>query len=323
MATIRKRNGKWQVRIKRAGTPEQYKTFHRKADADQWARRMESEADRVGFPTNLDTLRSKTVADLISRYEHEVVIYKRAAQVEGIILKVLKRQPFAKLSLANLSPEPFATYRDKRLRAVKPATVCREIGLLHHVFKIAITEWGVPLQSNPLANVRKPKISNRRERRVTSTELERIEREARPDIWHLTCLALETAMRRGEMLNISWQDVDWTQRVLHIPQTKNGTPRTIPLTDRALWILKDRWSEVDGSGPFPLSAAAVRLSWDRTLRRAGINNLRFHDLRHEAISRFFEKGLSVPEVALISGHKDYRMLFRYTHLRAQNILRKL
>lgn len=119
-------------------------------------------------------------------------------------------------------------------------------------------------------------------------------------------------------------DVDWINGLLTIPVTKTGRPRTIPLRDSAIEILK---RQAVGKGKddrlFPLSANAFRLAWERLKRRAGIQDLRFHDLRHEAISRFFEDGLSLPEVALISGHRDPRQLFRYTHLEASKIAAKL
>ena len=137
----------------------------------------------------------------------------------------------------------------------------------------------------------------------------------------LIILAIQTGMRRGELLGIQTADLDFEARTLHIPVTKNGHPRTIPLTEKASAVLKASISDSDRI--FPPSANAFRLAWERLKRRVGIEDLRFHDLRHEAISRFFEMGLSVPEVALISGHRDYRMLFRYTHLRAEDVVKKL
>ena len=135
-------------------------------------------------------------------------------------------------------------------------------------------------------------------------------------------LAVETGMRRSELLNSRSCDVDLQNRLLHIPHTKNGSARTIPLTERAVELLKERLT-TDTDHPFSLSPNAVRLAWDRLTERAGIEDLHFHDLRHEAVSRFFELGLSVPEVALISGHRDYRMLSRYTHLKACDIVAKI
>ncbi len=121
---------------------------------------------------------------------------------------------------------------------------------------------------------------------------------------------------------IRWDHINIEARLLEIPITKNGHPRTIPLSPKSIEILErrraDKWDCA-----FPISTNAVKLAWHRLITRSGIENLHFHDLRHEAIIRFFEKGLTVPEVALISGHRDYRMLFRYTHLRAEDIVAKL
>ena len=122
-------------------------------------------------------------------------------------------------------------------------------------------------------------------------------------------------MRRGEILNIRTEHING--QTLFIPQTKNGHPRTIPLTKRALNILEN--SEL----PFAYTPNALRIAWERLKKNGNIIDLHFHDLRHEAISRFFEKGLSMPEFALISGHKDVRMLFRYTHLKANDLLLKI
>ena len=122
-------------------------------------------------------------------------------------------------------------------------------------------------------------------------------------------------MRRGEILKIQPHNIKG--RILVLPMSKNGSSRQIPLTKKAIQILND------SKLPFVTTPNALRLSWSRLKKKGNIKDLHFHDLRHEAISRFFEKGLSIPEVALISGHKDARMLFRYTHLKAEDILRKL
>ena len=142
-----------------------------------------------------------------------------------------------------------------------------------------------------------------------------------PLIWPIIDIAVETAMRRSEILSLTWENVDIQNGTCHLPMTKNGSPRTVPLTSKARQIVKSCFQ--NSELVFPVSSNAVRLSWDRLRARAGINDLRFHDLRHEAISRFFERGLSIAEVALISGHKDPRMLFRYTHLRAEDVAKKL
>ena len=165
--------------------------------------------------------------------------------------------------------------------------------------------------------ITKPNGNFKRERRLTETEYTFLVKGNYPQttLRNIIEVAIETAMRRGEILNIKPEHIKG--QTLLIPETKNSHPRTIPLTKRALYILENTQL------PFPMSANAVRLAWDKLKKKGNIKDLHFHDLRHEAISCFFEKGLSIPEVALISGHKDVRMLFRYTHLKAEDILRKL
>ena len=127
-------------------------------------------------------------------------------------------------------------------------------------------------------------------------------------------------MRRSEILKLKWCDVNLESRFASLYDTKNGEDRRVPLTKRCRRVLIGM--SRDDERVFPISASYLRRAWDRARRKAGINDLRFHDLRHEAVSQFFEMGMSVPEVALISGHKDLRQLFRYTHLDPTNVFRK-
>ncbi|MDP6139466.1 MAG: site-specific integrase [Candidatus Woesearchaeota archaeon] len=313
MATIRRRFGKWQVQIRKQQHPLITKTFLSKKNAEQWVREIENEIDKGTL--NLDK-KENTLRELIDRYIDEISSKKNGSDNEKIILKAFQREKFVNYSVLKITSEHFAKYRDKRLVKVKPATLLRELCIIQHLYNIANKEWGFEIK-NPILNIRKPTISNRRERRLTEYEYNFLVKGNYPQqtLRHIIELAIETAMRRGEILNIKPEHIKG--QTLLIPKTKNGHPRTIPLTKRALYILENTQL------PFPMSANAVRLAWDRLKKKGNIKDLHFHDLRHEAISRFFEKGLSIPEVALISGHKDVRMLFRYTHLKAEDILRKL
>jgi integrase len=173
--------------------------------------------------------------------------------------------------------------------------------------------------------IKLPALPAARKRRLQSNELERLidgcKKGRSPLLAPAIRLAVETGLRRGELVNIQWAELDLVARTLHVPITKTGHARTIPLTQTAIRIFESL-PRVDDRA-LPSTANAIRLAWVRLKRRVGVDDLRFHDLRHEAISRFFELGLSVPEVALISGHRDYRMLFRYTHLRAEDVVKKL
>lgn len=327
MATIRKRGLKWQVQVRREGFKPVSKTFTKKSDAEEWARLKECQADRRDFKYDPKKLDHVSWGELLIRYRDTIVQKKKCSVSETAHINFYLKQEKATacLKLSQIEPYHFSQYRDARLETAKPATVCRELGIFHNAFEIAKTEWGLPIHRNPVSLVNKPKISNRRDRRLEPLELEAICKAAKANrnalILPIILFALETGMRRGEILAMRWADIDVNARTLLIPVTKNGYSRTIPLTADAVRILQE--AKNDGAQVFPVTANSLRLSWDRLIARAKIEDLNFHDLRHEAISRFFEKGLSVPEVALISGHRDFRMLFRYTHLRAEDLVRKL
>ena len=173
--------------------------------------------------------------------------------------------------------------------------------------------------------ISKPRAPRARDRRLEAGELERL-LSACENKWFRAVIlfAIETGMRRGEILSLTWEGVHLGKRYVHLPDTKNGDSRDVPLSPQALEFLKDLPRNIRSDQVvFPLHFEALKSSWRRACSKAGINNLRFHDLRHEATSRFFEKGLNVMEVAAITGHKDLRMLQRYTHLRAEDLARKL
>jgi integrase len=325
MATIRRRGTTWQVQVRRQGHATLSRTFRLKADAEQWARQREAEIDRGELPVDTRVLRSHTLAQLLERYASSVVPRKRAADREHYMLRVVLRHPLSRLSLHKLTPAEIATYRDQRLQAVTGATVRRELAIVRHCLQVARNEWGFVLPSNPVDHIKLPTPSNPRQRRAATDELQLLldACEARGKQWLSAAiqLAVETGMRRSEMLGMLWPDVDLEARTVFLRNTKNGHPRTVPLSPRAIELI--RAMPRVGDRVFQVSANALRLAWERLRRRAGVSGLRFHDLRHEAVSRFFEKGLNMPEVAAISGHRDPRMLMRYTHPKAEAIAAKL
>jgi len=321
MATIRKRGSSWQVQVRRDGFPPLTKSFSTRADAAEWARDKERQIDRAELPSSIKEFRGMTVADLLKRYELEVTPKKRGARSEQSRLRQLLGHSIADVGLHNLSGAAASRYRDDRLKAVKPASVRRELVVLRHVFEVAMTEWSIPIRINPVRQIKLPSDSKPRERRLENGDDTRLsEAISSNSAWYLRpliALAIETGMRRGELLSIRWKDVDLTAPNIRILKTKNGHPRTIPLTPKAVDLLGSLERKDDRV--FPVTPNAVRLAWERLRKRAGLEDLRLHDLRHEAVSRFFEYGLTVPEVALISGHKDPRMLSRYTHLRPEKV----
>jgi len=333
MASIRKRNGKWQVQIRRLGSPNLAKSFVMRKDAEAWARQVEVQADRKELPKDQRQLERHTIGDLIIRYRDEVTPRKRGADVETIVFNAFLRHTLCSKRVSDLSPADFAAYRDERLQKVTPNTLKREFSPLHNMFETARSEWGLPIGENPLDNVRLDCPNNRRERRLRDGELERIKLAADKTknrfIFPIILFALQTGLRRSEILLSTWSNIDFERRLMIVPRAKNGHSRTIPLSKASCALLHKLGGDLQVGEMnrerriFTTTANALRLSWERITKRAGISDLHFHDLRHEAISRFFELGLTTPEVALISGHRDPRMLFRYSHPQQTRILEQL
>ncbi len=312
MATIRKRNGKWLTQVRIKGHAARTKSFTAKRDADRWVRQTEAELEASALRVDLRVLDRTTMREVLERYRDEVTCRKRGAASENKRLDLMVRQSWAARPLSKITPQTFSRYRDERLRVVRPGTVIRDLGLLRAIFEVARLEWDIPLAENPVARVRKPASPNSRDRRLQPGEIEALVAESAKsrNVWLRTDiqLAVETGMRRGEMLNLRWADICFDTDTLMIPVTKTGHARRIPLSDAAATLLRQRRTHVD-TGPdlvFPISPNAFRHAWGRckgrvAVTRPAIRDLRFHDLRHEAVSRFFEMGLSVPEVALIRG----------------------
>jgi integrase len=325
LATITKRAKGWFVQIRRKGYEPEYKTLPTKDAAERWARERESLVDQGGRPVSRKDLRSTTLGDLVRRYIKEVTPSKLSADTERLRLCKMLKAPLCSITLADLSSAPVAAYRDKRALEVKAGTVARELSLLHNVIEVARREWSVGITSNVVAQVRRLPVKNARDRRLKPGEIARLIEALRSTrnklIKPAVLLAIETAMRRGELLNLTWDAVDLETRTAYIPHTKTGYARTIPLTDQALAILAGLPRSDDKV--LPLTAMALRLAWNRARERAGMPDLNFHDLRHEAISRFAEMALTTIELSVISGHRDPRMLFRYAHLRPADLARKL
>jgi integrase len=327
MATLRKRGQTWQVQIRRLGYPSISRSFHLRVDAETWARKKEAEADRGHLTPDPKLLQSTTFANLLELYRGRVLERaNRPMDTEHCLVRSLLKHPVSRVTLFNATPSHFSEYRDERSAEVKPGTLVREFGLIQRVFEVARREWGYPLTPNPIAEIRMPVVKNARDRRLKPGELERIlaatDRCFNKLMEPIIRFAIETGMRRSEITSLRWSDYDRDAGTFQIREAKNGYPRTIPLSGKARRILENLESN-DCERVFPVSTNAINQSWQRIKKRARVESLRFHDLRHEAVSRFFEKGLSVPEVALISGHRDLRMLHRYTHLKVETIVPKL
>ena len=254
---------------------------------------------------------------------------KRGSVQEIQRIDVLRRHELAYRTMIGLGQQDIASFRDERLQIVAPSTAVRELAILSHVIEVAIRDWGLPLSRNVVKLVRRPVIRNERNRRLTGDEEQRLldgcDGGKIPFLKTIVVLAIETGMRRGEILGLKWDDVSHNRRVITLTMTKNGSGREVPLSQRAFQALMG-WKAhalVDQSTVFPMSAGTLEQAWRRLLARSNVKGLRFHDLRHEGVSRLFERGLNMIEVSSISGHKELRMLKRYTHLSADDLVMRL
>ena len=242
--------------------------------------------------------------------------------------------------MASLSSGVLAKYRDKRLRDGKSNNTVRlEFALLGHLYSTAIKEWQVGVAINPVLNVRKPSAGEGRNRRLFGDEEERLinscNAHSNPFLGWIVRIALYTAMRRSEILNLAKQQINLSKRTVVLFDTKNKETRTVPLSNKAYEALIEALNHpirpIDTNLLFygepgkdgKRKPYTINKVWAQALKRAGIDGLRFHDLRHEATSRFVEAGLSDQEVSTITGHKSMQMLKRYTHLRTENLVNRI
>ena len=324
MATIRKRKQKYQVQVRKNGYQTISKTFSSLSVARSWAKVIEADIERQIYICPQEKV---TVTSLIERYEREVIRNQRSAESTVYLLRTLNHH-LGQFFIQDLSAKQLSKYRDLRLKDISPASLKREMGVLRGMINHATREWEINLQQNPVSLVSLPKVGRGRDRRLEPGEEEKL-LSASDELKRIIIIALETGMRRGEILNIKKSHIDFARQTLLIPLTKTDTPRTIPLSSRAIEALREqlRGSQnvisIEETTLFSYTARGLSGAFLRLCRKHGLENLRFHDLRHEATSRFFEKGLNPVEVATITGHKDTRMLMRYTHLRAEDLVKRL
>lgn len=338
----------FQAKIRFAGLPIVSRTFPSREEAEAWLQATEPELKARSLEAAREQAharlleefkeRPRIVADLLHRNLREETIRKKGAEAEAHHTRSILKYPLARIHLENLNRRDIKEWVEQRLQDVAPSTVNRELNILNAAFKLAANEWDVAFCKSVLITVRRPQNPPGRVRRLSPEEesaLRRAGEETRnPYILSILDLALVTAMRRGEILGLEWERISFEHRSIQLIDTKNGTPRGVPLSRRAMEVLMTLrqvaarelgcTGELDSGPVFPgLTINAFKLAFTRMVKRAELENFRFHDLRHEATSRLFEKGLSQMEVATITGHKDPRMLARYTHLQVKDLAAKL
>ena len=323
MATISNRKNKWQARVRRNSQPSMTKTFLIKQDAEKWARSIEIEIDR-GTYINNDYAQKTLFKEILQKYLDDVAPNMRSAENQIIRVRKLMKHPIAEVNMAHLSPKHMADYRDERLKVIKPNTVIRELAILSSVINHARHEWGLNI-INPVTMIKKPSSTLGRDRILNDEELDRLFIQLEKiSPWYkpLAEFALETAMRRGELMSLLWVNVNFDKSVAFLPLTKNGDSRYVPLSMKAIKILKLLPRDIEGR-VFPLNKSSVSVLFLRAARRAKISDIHFHDLRHMALTNLSVKFTNILELASISGHRELKMLQRYVHIKAEDLVQKL
>lgn len=323
MATFRKRSNGWQARIQRKGYPDLAKTFKTHTEAVNWAKEIEYQIYKGLFHQPIQT-KEATLGELLIKYQHEITPLKKSIKPELYRIQAWLKSPYADRYVSNLRSTDFAGWRDLRLKQGKAGnTVKLELALISHLYYVARAEWGFEELDNPIRYIRKPKLARGRTRRASDEEISLIiENTESVELPFIILLALETGMRRGEIASIRWSDINFEERFIQLRDTKNGEDRKVPLSSKALRLIESIPHNKDEK-LFGMTSHAISYAFIRATRRVGLEDLHFHDLRHEAISRMFEKHLNVMEVGAISGHKTLQMLKRYTHLNPKELALKL
>ncbi|WP_437556860.1 site-specific integrase [Acidithiobacillus sulfuriphilus] len=316
----------WQAKIRKKGFPSQTKVFRTKADAQAWAASVEGEMVRGLWRDRSESERT-TLKECIERYLLEVTSHKKNGHPEELKLQQWSRRPVACRFMSAIRGKDVADAIKEMEREGKSGNTIRlHLAVLSHLFKVARTEWGMEAISNPVEAVRKPRLPQGRERRLVGNEEDRLldacRADENSDILSIVQFAIETAMRRSEICGLRWENVNLSGRVAMLPDTKNGTFRRVPLSSVALEVLRAIPRRLDGL-IWNVKADTVTRAFERCCKRAAIEGLTFHDLRHEATSRLFEKGFNPMEVSAITGHKTLQMLKRYTHLRAEDLAKRM
>lgn len=324
MATYKKRGTAWQAEVRRKGHKRVCATFDTKAQAEAWAAQVEA-----AMVTNkwIDTRGwdDVTLTDALDRYRDEITAKKKSISGELARVRRWQRSDLAKRPIGRIRSHDLAKIRNARLaEGASQNTVRLELALLSHLYTVATKEWGFDVE-NPVAKLTLPPPGKGRDRRLLDGEETRLLEAAMAEGVHremhdIIVVAIETAMRRGEIVKLRRQNI--RGRVALIPDTKNGEDRRVPLSTRAAETIARQPAHMNGK-VFQIYLDDISREFCRIAEAAGCADLHFHDLRHEATSRFFERGLGIMEVASITGHKDLKMLKRYTHMIAEDLARKL
>ena len=326
MSSFRIRRGRFEFRVWVNGQSIS-KTFSDRREGQRWAASLESGLQEPLVAQTIPSV-TPTLVEAAERFHQETRLEKKGARQELERIRALHRLDWSSKPLTRVSSADLKRYRDQALqRGLSPSTVRLMLSTVSVIFKHAQFEWGLDVQ-NPVEQVKLPRPPRARQRRLREGEEERLFEALNqcksPYIALAATIAIETGMRRSEMLGLRWSDLDLKRGVVHLRDTKNGRPRWVPLTQEALLAISRIRSLSDTTSDriFPISASLLAQAWGHAIKRAGVEDLRWHDLRHEALSRWAHrlKG-DVFKLSLVSGHRTLQMAQRYVHPVQAEILR--
>lgn len=338
MASIEKRihSGKitYRVKIRLKGFPDQTASFDRITDAKNWAQLTEA-AIREGRHFKTTESKKHTLAKTIERYIKDVLPTKpKSVYAQTIHLNWWKEE-LGDYTLADITSSLISQYKDKLATGItargtqrSPSTVNRYLAALSHVFTIAYKEWEW-LNDNPFNRVRKNKEPRGRVRFLSDEEREQLldacKKSNSKHLYLIVVIALSTGARHMEILGLHWDDIDLSRGIITLHETKNGERRILPLTGHALQLMKkhSQVRHLNCSYVFPgknlKKPIYIRTPFETALKKAGIKDFKFHDLRHSAASYLVMNGASLAEIAEILGHKTLAMVKRYAHLSESHV----
>ncbi|MCK3656399.1 integrase [Pasteurellaceae bacterium Macca] len=312
MATIRKRGSSYRVEISKNGIRKSA-TFKTKSEANAWAVDEERKIESLAKGIAPDVL----FRDVIIRYQNEISVTKKGARSEILRLGRFLKYDIADLYIRDVRKEDFEAWIAKRLTEVSSASVRRELVTISSVITTAMNKWGL-LSKSPLLGIDKPKNSVERTQRYSQVEIDKIleaaaytkETEINDNYQRVAMamlFAIETAMRAGEIASLTWENVFFEKRIAHLPTSKNGYARDVPLSSEAIRLLKQLEGVKNGDLVFQMDADVLSTTFRRLKKQVGLEHLHFHDTRREALTRLSRK-VDVMTLAKISGHRDLRIL---------------
>lgn len=338
MASIRKREGSWVAEVRRTGHKSVSKSFPTKSLAAEWARKVESEMDTSLYRDNR-SLNSITFGDLIDRYTLEIGAIRPFGKNKAAVLKTLKAA-LGGVPLSALNADRLGKYVDeRRAGGAGGVTVGIDLTYIGGILKTASAIWKMPVDQMAVSDTRARLAhlgvsfkSRERTRRPTTAEIDRLcehfhakGSRQRVPMTDIIRFAVATAMRLGEIISLKWSDLNEKDRTIIIrnrkhPTEKAGNDQEVPLLGEAWEIVMRQIAENDRI--FPVTEGTISSIFPRACQALRIEDLKFHDLRHEGVSRLFEQGYTIEQVALVSGHRDWKMLARYTQIRAKDLHRE-